>query len=74
MSVNEVRLEASARTNRGNEVGPEKTYEREARAPRSSDIPRHVSGVGQFLVPPRCVTKTLDSYSIELFNGGEACR
>jgi hypothetical protein len=68
MRVDQIRLEASAGSDGGNEVGAEETYEGEARTPRSRDILCHVSSVGKLLVASGCITKTLDGYPIELFH------
>src|SRR5450759_676643 len=69
--VNDLRLEAASRANGVDEIGAEKSDEREPGGPGRGDVARHVSRVGQLLVAARCVSESLDADPIDLFFGGK---
>src|SRR5687768_4641468 len=67
MGMNDVRLEASPRANRRNEIRAKEPNESEPCAPRGCDVLRHGPGVGELLVAPRRIAKALDCDSLERF-------
>src|SRR5256885_7871499 len=69
VSMNELRLEVSARPHCVNEIGPQEPDECELCGPGSSDVARHVAGVCETLVSAWRIPEALDKNALEYFGG-----
>jgi hypothetical protein len=65
-------LKISARAHSVDEIGAQKSNERELRRPRVRDVVRHVARVCEPLISPWRVPESLDQNAFEHFGGWES--